>query len=326
MQLFDRRHFLKIAGAGAFALAVDAQAADAPKPASGPSQLFDDLGFRKGFTVLGTKELTRVRQGVIAPTPAKAEPAWQLAQWNSRFTLAGTEPKKSEIGEIRFADRSKSVTFVPNGSNGYELVLELDSAAEYDRLRQQGEPWPHLLASQRVAGRPSLNSHDSLMFHVECRLVHMKEDRREGWSPHVHGGHFVATLSVGNGNRQAPGYGDFLWFGIPIYDTRYRFPKPHFAPDQSHKKFIYDPGGAAYTDQSLHDGQWVTIHRDLQPMIRQGLETAWKRGFLAQSRQIEDFRLTSFSVGWEMPGIVHAAIRMRNLSLAGESKQGSPGK
>lgn len=318
MWTLDRRNFLKVASSGALAVATRAKDVGAAALPGEPVRLLDDLGFRRGFTVLRQKELARVPQGVIAPSPAPAEPVWQLAQWNSRFTLAGAKPEKSATGEIRFADRSKAVTFVPRDSGDYEMVLELNSAAEYDRLRRQGEPWPHLLASQRTAVRPPLSSLGSLTFHVECRLLRAKEERQEGWSTHLHGGHFVATLSVGNGNRQSPGHGDFLWFGIPIYDTRCRIPKPHFAPDRTHRKFIYDPGGAAYTDQSLHDGQWVTIDRDLLPMIRQGLETAWQRGFLAQSRQLDGFGIDSFSVGWEMPGIVDGAIRMRCLSLVGK--------
>jgi len=39
---------------------------------------------------------------------------------------------------------------------------------------------------------------------------------------------------------------------------------------------------------SAHDGKWITIDKDLFPLILQGLEMAWKADFLKASQTLAD--------------------------------------
>ena len=67
--------------------------------------------------------------------------------------------------------------------------------------------------------------------------------------------------------------------------------------------------------EATSEGNKRQTAADLVPLIRRGLEEAWSRGHLPTSRNIEDFRLTGFSLGWEAPGPYEAAIQIRNLSI-----------
>ena len=119
-----------------------------------------------------------------------------------------------------------------------------------------------------------------------------------------------------NLNRQSPGYGRYLWFGIPIYDDRSRVPAAFKAQDfGGTSMFIFTPAGDVYTSQSAHDREWVTIDKDLLPLIREGLETAWKRGFLKESQSWADYRIAGMNLGWELPGTFDVELQIRNLSL-----------
>ena len=155
-----------------------------------------------------------------------------------------------------------------------------------------------------------------LRFRIEYRLTHSEEYRRADWSDGRHAAQFLAYVTVQNRNRQSHGHGDFLWFGVPMYDSRVRMPRGHAAQDTAgSKKFIYNPPASAYTTRSAHDGDWVSIDRDLVPLIYDGLKKAWDRGFLTESRDPADYRVGEFNIGWEMPGTLAVEMQVRNLAM-----------
>jgi hypothetical protein len=47
----------------------------------------------------------------------------------------------------------------------------------------------------------------------------------------------------------------------------------------------------------------------------QGLKTAWGQDFLKNSRDLNDFRMGGFNLGWEMPGSFSVEAQIRNLAL-----------
>ena len=70
-----------------------------------------------------------------------------------------------------------------------------------------------------------------------------------------------------------------------------------------------------YTPQSAHDRDWVTIDRDLLPLVREGLEMAWERGYLKDSHNPADYRLGGMNTGWEVTGPVDVEMQVRGLRL-----------
>ena len=125
-------------------------------------------------------------------------------------------------------------------------------------------------------------------------------------------------MTVQDLNPASRGRGDYLWFGVTLYDNRHRIPAVHVAPDPGTGKFIYNAGGAAYTRRSAHDGGWVGIDRDVLPLARKGIETAWRKGFLRHSRTLADFRIGEFNIGWELTGPCDVAMQGRNVRLDAE--------
>ena len=112
-----------------------------------------------------------------------------------------------------------------------------------------------------------------------------------------------------------------MWFGIPIYDSRHRFPKEFKAKDfGGTAKFIFTSSGQTFTKQSSHDGDWVIIDKDLLPLMREALETAWARGFLQSSKAIEDYHIGRMNMGWELPGTFDVDMQERNLSFKVKSR------
>jgi len=179
-----------------------------------------------------------------------------------------------------------------------------------------GEPWVHLLVEQYFADPPSLTALTSARLRLKARLLQSEFLRTDEYSPGLHAAQFQLFLMLQNRNRQSPGFGKLVWFGIPIYDDRSRFPKEHKAQDfGGTAMFIFTPGGEVFTDRSAHDREWITIDKDLRPLFVESLETAWQRGFLRESRDLADYRITGMNLGWEVPGLFDVAVQVRDLSL-----------
>jgi hypothetical protein len=173
-----------------------------------------------------------------------------------------------------------------------------------------------LLVEQEFASPAALSQLTTATLHIEARLLRSRTLHQGDYSPDVHAAQFQIFFTVQNRNKQSKGYGDLLWFGIPIYDNRDRFPKEFKAQDfGGTAKFIFTPSGKTFTTNSSHDGDWVVIDKDLLPLVREALETAWSRGFLKESKAIEDYYIGGMNMGWELPGTFDAEMRVRNLSL-----------
>jgi len=290
-------------------------AAGVGRPAAGAADahvpLLRDTGFRQGVTVYDPAPGRHVARGALRADPNTPPPRWGLAQWHSRFTLAAARAEPTAAG-VRFADGSKSVAFTRGG-----LVLAIDSGREYGgRPRRKGQPWPHLLVEQKIADCPPLTRLDGLRFRIECRLLRAKAHEPGRHDRRLHAAQFQAFVTVQDRRRGSPGRGDYLWFGVPIYDSRWRIPRGHAAQDFAGTgKFIHTPAGSAFTEQSAHDGNWVRIDADVLPMIRRALRTARERGYLKRSPDDAAFQLGSFNLGWEMPGAFDAAMAVRGLAL-----------
>ncbi len=289
---------------------------------AGTVELIQDGAFARGFKVYDPKPGKHVVRGLMQVEPAAGEPIWGLAQWSSRYSLAGVPAERLASGGVRFADDAKAVTFTPARDG---LILTLKGQREYgERFRQAGEPWAHLLAEQRFADHPRIIDLERLRFVIECRLISVKDYAPPDTKLPGQAAQFLAYVTVQNLNRDSPGYGDYLWFGVQMYDSRYREPKAHAAADTGTGKFIYNPPGSVYTKASAHDGDWIRIDRDLLPLIHEGLKTAWERDHLKQSRDLEDFRLGGFNIGWELPGTLDVEMEFRKLSLEATPQRGDP--
>ncbi len=67
--------------------------------------------------------------------------------------------------------------------------------------------------------------------------------------------------------------------------------------------------------QSAHGGDWVAIEKDLLPLIREGLETAWRMAYLKGSQEMVDYRLTAMNTGWEVTGPLDVEMQIADLQL-----------
>ena len=279
-------------------------------------ELIRDPGFRHGFRLIEPTPGKRVPYGVMPGVDASQPPVWDLDQWSSKFPIAASLRPSAAGDFLCYSNTAKTVTFGKRGSAA-DLAFGVVASVEYaGKARKGGEPWVHLLAEQPIETPAALSDMSAARLHVEARLKQSKKLETPDYTPSLHAAQFQIFFSVQNLNRQSPGYGKYLWFGIPIYDDRARFPAAFKAQDfGGTSMFIFTLAGDVYTSQSAHDREWVTIDKDLLPLMREGLETAWQRGFLNESHAWADYCIAGMNLGWEVPGVFDVELQLRNLSL-----------
>ena len=279
-------------------------------------ELIRDPHIRGGFLLLDPKPGQRVVNGELAGGEPTVKPVWDLAEWSSKFPLV-VEPAQCQNGALAFTNAAKQVVIGRLDSGEAALVLGVNASVEYGtRARQESEPWVHLLVQQEISEPPSLAELGAARLHIAARLVRSRAVRTPDYSPGRHAAQFQLFFTVQNQNRQSPGFGRLLWFGIPLYDDRHRIPVGHKSKDTAGSEmFIFTPDGSSYTSSSAHDGGWVTVDKDILPLLREALETAWARGFLIESWAMADYRISGLNLGWEVPGIFDVEMQVRDLSF-----------
>ena len=277
------------------------------------SEVIGDNRFRGGFVLWEPTPGKHIKYGEIRGAQTNTQPVWGLSQWSSRFPLRTTNHPPAH-GSLVISNSAKSVTIQPNDA---DLRLEANSAVEYGSgSRKAGEPWVHLLVEQEFEKPPFLQALSAAKFHLEARLLRSTNLHKGDYDPGAHAAQFQVFFTVQNRNRQSPGHGDLLWFGIPVYDNRHRHPLEFKSKDfGGTEKFIFTPAAQTFTPTSAHDGNWVIIDRDLLPLMREALEMAWTKGFLSASTNVADFAIGGMNMGWELPGMFDVAIETRKLSL-----------
>lgn len=279
-------------------------------------ELILDPHFRQGFTVSEPAPGRHVLAGVFRPDPQLPEPVWRIAQWSSRFPLTDFAPQPAPDGSFALANSAKTIRLAPPGHPDADLTLAVNASLEYaGKARRQGDPWVHLLVAQEFSREAWLPQLSALNLHLEARLTKCVRDPAAEYSPSIHAAQVPLFISVQNRNQASAGFGDYYHFGVPLYDNRERMPAGLVAGDAGTGKLMYVPAAANWTSASAHDGDWVTFEGDLLPELLKGLQAAWERGLLKDSRDLADYRPAGLCVGWEVPGVFDCAFQIRNLSL-----------
>jgi hypothetical protein len=312
----------------ALTLVAHAQEQQIAPPAGKVVNLLRDTHFQNGFEINEPKPGKHVATGVIQPPAATDKPAWRLCQWNSTFDLSLSKPKILDVHAIRIANEAKSVTLSSNNPSN-DLILALDSRPEFaGKVRAQNQPWPHLLVEQSVQPIILFKDVSRIAFTIEARLLTNECFKFEGYTRNLHTAQFPLTFIVQNRNKQSKGFGDFIWFSVALYDERNPFSDLYAAKDTADPsaKMIYSPPIKTFSQQTLHDGIWVTFsHPNLYPLFSEAICLAQKRGYLRDSPDMNDFAISSVNIGWEVTGINNVSIQIRNLDIKIDMAQDEQG-
>lgn len=117
--------------------------------------------------------------------------------------------------------------------------------------------------------------------------------------------------------------GQYMFFGIPIYDYRYKVMDEKGMIDAGTAgntgNFIYQMSTFDYLPNGLQVGREENIEIDLIQSVSNALILAQSYGKLTNST-INDLYITSMNIGFEIPGTFDCSIELSNFSLIATKK------
>lgn len=280
--------------------------------------IIDDPAFSNGIRLAGGSTSNVTDNTYLFPFGGEAANVrWRLAEWGSRILLE-EDIKRIEAGEVIYENRGKVLSFSCK-DNAVAIRMDVVAEHEYDHVRVEGEYWPHLLLEQTFSHPPSLLEMKGLLFSIRTKL-HSGELRmpESEFNPGLHSAQFQLFVTLQDTNPESAGNGDFLWFGLPLYDYRYREVPEYRAEDigkeDASAKFIYMLPSTTVFGQSMHDRQWVSAQLDIYPELIKGFADAQLKGFL-KGCALEDMKVTSLNIGWENTGTINSGVVFEEFDL-----------
>jgi hypothetical protein len=267
-----------------------------------------DAKFAQGFELTGPLHESPKRIETFGQKDVK--PIWRMPQWNSKGLL---DRVKIDEETVKLTDDYKSVTL--DRKTG-AINLTVHTSKEYETPRTSpSQPWVHLLLEQSPFPKAiKVSEAAAIWAEVEFELTENKEYGPQ--DPGLHAAQLSWFLYLKNTNQESKGFRDFLWFGLSMFDSRHEFVPDYAAQDfaMPNGSFIYTLGSKRYLDKPVKVGERQTIRRNILNDIREGIETAHKRGFITNTT-IDDVVLDGTNIGWEVPGTYDVGVTLHKLSV-----------
>lgn len=256
--------------------------------------------------------------------PNAQEPSyWTIAEWASKYLMKDVKSVKQEGEFFKFYNEAKHVTIYPNKGR---IDLFADTRKEYLKARGPQDPWIHLLIEQKVEmeDRVMLDTLDALYMELEFEVA--KSDKYmsdEEYNPGVHASQVSWYLTVENCHSDKldfEGRPDYLWFGLPIYDNRFKKSNGvQMFLDYGTQKVIYGKDRDDYLPKEVEIGKTYRIYVDVLPEIKIAFAKAKEQGWL-EGAELSDMAVGSTNIGWEIPGTFDVGFIIKKISIIGERK------
>ncbi|NCC59633.1 MAG: hypothetical protein EOM12_01625 [Verrucomicrobiae bacterium] len=308
----DRRAFLRNISLGAAGLLLPGcVSSQADKSGLVGEELIRDSHFKGGFRLIDP-ELRVQDYGLWQPF-SEEKPVWAIAQWGTREKVVPLNQSST------LSNSCKSISVTRSGSKA-DLTLAVNGNEEYEGVPRKGdEMWVHLLVEQEIESLPRLVDLKALNFHLEAKLLHSVLHKPELFDDGKHAAQYQAFFYLQDRNKQSEGYGEMIWFGIPVYDNRKRKTERYEALDFAGSgMFICTLAHEDLSADSAHDGKWITLEANLLPEMIKAYSIARAKGFMKKTKSLEDMHLTGMNMGWEVPGLLDVSLQVRRLSLIAE--------
>lgn len=286
-------------------------------------QLFNDLSFSNGFGLKGvsTNDGSKVFRHLTTDN-LDNQYDWEMGQWWTKYDLKDAEYEyvngvhiyKNESHEIKINTTKNS------------LYTKLLASKEYDKPRENGENWPHILIEQSKKNVPIAGAKKviaSLDFNIiRCDNMMSESEYDSG----RHAAQYVWYLTLRNivptdsDPDKVGKNGDYLWFGIPIYDNRYpKGVEEYKMIDQGFvgatNKLIYGMSSKEYlTELPIQFGKTYHIEIDILPYLTTAYVYGITNGALKNTNW-ENMYLGYMNFGWELPGTFDVESEVSNISV-----------
>ena len=290
-------------------------------------QLLEDPTFSTGFQLLGISPVVDGRtiqkhldyNGEALPSTRNV---WFMAQWWTPHDVKNATYQKIN-GVHTYTTESRTLHMNPS-DNGY-LRIDLNASKEYiDGPRESGEPWTHALIEQTFNESVGMSELASLILKLEVTVNSVENKTGDAYDPGKHAAQLLWYLTLQNvvpedsDPNEVGTRGDFLWFGIPIYDNRTDFIAQSAHLDQggpgTTNKLIYSMSSRNYFDEKIQMGKTYQIEIDVLPYLQEAFLYAINNNALVNA-QYQNMQIGYMNLGWELPGTFDVSSTFRGISI-----------
>ncbi|GAB3427378.1 hypothetical protein [Niabella aquatica] len=272
--------------------------------------------FNKGFRLTGydsrdkkNHDIGRLQYGEMAD-----KTDWRIGQWGCTKNLINSVHTKEGNTDIYF-DGSKTLK-IDNKTGGF--VLDVDGSKDYTKDREVGEPWIHfILEVMPFPVKVKIADINFLDYYLEFTLTKEKNNNIN-FNPELHTALFIWYITLNDIDPQSPTYGEYFWFGLPIYDYRHDY-SPFFAQQDSGKedrtdKFVINPRGQDFLNSVVRLNVPQYMRHDVFGMLKDAYKLAVSRGFM-KNTTFEKLSIANMYIGWELPGNFDVAMKVDKMSI-----------
>ena len=231
--------------------------------------------------------------------------------------------EETKEGVYRYSNPSRQAEIDTNEGR-FRFIL--DSGKEYEARFGKGRedpssPWSHFLLEQDFVESIKLKDLSALYASLRFKLNKAECLDEGNFDPNKHTAQFIWYLTIreGRGNKKEELGGNFIWFGIPIYDYRYPSIAKHIQYDGdfagSTRTLIYNlPTKDYLLDAPLKQGKEYEVCLDILPSIKRAVRYAMKAGIFKSSRGLV---VNYMNIGWELPGSFLVDSEISSIRLKG---------
>ena len=285
-------------------------------------ELLSDATFKKGFLLQDPNAGTLDRNVTkyIHFGNERYTPVWYMAQWWTPFNFKDAPIVKS--GDVYSIDNESRHYSINTKTGRFEMGLDasLEYKTLYDDVRRKiATPWSHFLIEQDFEKPAKVTKIKALRAHVKFKINEVTLDKPELFDPSIHAAQLLWYVTI-NSKRglYSPAGRNFIWFGIPLYDSRSKE-----LPDQCHPDIgspgstdclICSLGTKDYLPNGVEIGKEYVIDIDIWPKVKEAIEVAKKEGIFREDED-EKLNINYMNFGWELPGSYKVSSVVEELSL-----------
>ncbi len=305
----------------------------------GTVELLRDLNFSRGFSV--TLFHANSSNGNLAGylnydgNKAAGDSVWRMAQWGCTKDMVADGTLERDGSVITYNDEGKFLQ-VDSSKTG-AITLGIKGSEEYTKdadgnIRERTdstENWPHILIEQGVGTDTSGCEHLYMEVNYQVTKCESLVDRTlYPLNPDLNAAQFQWFITLTDMNPDSESYGNSMWFGFSMFDTRAMDGTPGgFASYDGGKEdstglFIYmlslqsvagqQPGSVNIPTSVV--GKNVSVKVDILPYISQALKIARQNGAM-KGASADQLMIGSTNIGWELPGNYDVEVDISYLNM-----------
>ena len=287
-----------------------------------PRSVIHDPTYQSGFSVRTPESVLSYTTSNLYPfgNNNNSKPEWSSGQWGSQYPFSSTTPKTVlASGAVEYKTPGKRIVLGP----GDYVLLGLNSSDWGSHIQRLGTASPvkgflSLDPEQHRQDDIPISQLESVQYKMSFRLI-----KAETGGPGSGGAHAQANLRLVNNNPSSPGYKEWVYFIIKLYDNRYRTIPYQLKKDGGTGALLYRPSSTEfYGNKSAWDKQWITIDKDILPMFAKAIQTGYSKGYL-KSNNLGDYVPRFTGVHWEMSALKSVEMEFKDFDMILTPKPGA---